>query len=281
MNYWQQFQSSSDCSIYSLDMVRLSVDFRNELDGFEAWVKHLAEFDAKYDVKCHQSFDWFKFRKVFTFTVQGCSWCVGVGWQKYASKGFIEFNPNKCFSSPTFQSWWECFKLKTPRRELKRYDLAIDIPCDRSNAWLFRRGKKNYQVVESDDGYTEYLGQRSHSGFIKLYDKTREARLPYPLTRLEMTLDAEVDPASEFPTVFLFDAQLSLATPDFEALLTPDRVMLQLFRECPLPRRRYYWGQLDSRKRKKLEPYLADKALTLDSRLANEVKQLARSLEQR
>lgn len=278
MDYWQQFQAPS-LEVYSLDMVRLSVDFERELESAIRWFEHLAEFDTRYEVKCSHSFDWFKFKQLFTFTTSSCSWALGVGWQKEEAHGFIEFNPNKCFRDPAFCSWWECFCLKTPKRKLKRYDLAVDIPCDRANTWLFRQGKKTYQAVESDGGFTEYLGQRSRNGFVKLYDKTKEAKLPYPLTRLEITLDRDTPMEQEFPTVFLFDDQLSLCTPDFEALTDTDRVLLQLIRECDVGRRRWYFGQLGYRKQKKLEPYLGDKALTLDTRSANEVRQLALSLE--
>ena len=41
--------------------------------------------------------------------------------------------------------------------------------------------------------YTQYLGSKSASvGRVKLYNKTAEAKLNYPLTRLELTLNPEI-----------------------------------------------------------------------------------------
>lgn len=73
--------------------------------------------------------------------------------------------------------------------EIKRFDLAVDIPVERRNARLLKDGRV-YSERKHGTAWTEYLGaQASHIGRVKLYNKQTEAGLSCPLTRLEVTLD--------------------------------------------------------------------------------------------
>ena len=72
---------------------------------------------------------------------------------------------------------------------IKRFDFAVDIAVERENVRLIKDGRV-YSMREHGKAWTEYLGaQASHIGRVKLYNKQAEARLSYPLTRLEVTLD--------------------------------------------------------------------------------------------
>lgn len=78
--------------------------------------------------------------------------------------------------------------------EIKRFDLAVDIPVEREKARLMKDGRV-YSERRHGKDWTEYLGaQASHIGRVKLYNKQSEAGLTEPLTRLEITLD----PATEY-----------------------------------------------------------------------------------
>lgn len=103
----------------------------------------------------------------------------------------LEFNPNKVAEHEVFQIIHQLlisYSRKTACR-IARFDLAIDIPVDRNRCFLV---KDRRLYIERRHGveYTQYLGSKSAVvGRVKLYNKTAEAKLDYPLTRLELTLD--------------------------------------------------------------------------------------------
>lgn len=120
----------------------------------------------------------------------------------------LDFNPNKVADDPNFKLIRE-FLIRNSRNSLRRiprFDLAIDIPVDRSNCFLV---KDHRLYIERKHGveFTQYLGSKSSSvGRVKLYNKQAEAKLDKPLTRLELTLDPSTPfEQIKFPTVFCFD----------------------------------------------------------------------------
>ena len=117
----------------------------------------------------------------------------------------LEFNPNKVSDNEIFEIIHKLL-IKCSRKPLNhiaRYDLAIDIPVDRSRCFLV---KDRRLYIERKHGveYTQYLGSKSASvGRVKLYNKTAEAKLDYPLTRLELTLDSKTPYEKiNFPIVY-------------------------------------------------------------------------------
>ena len=119
----------------------------------------------------------------------------------------LEFNPNKVSDNEVFKIIHKLL-IKYCRKSLNhiaRFDLAIDIPVDRSRCFLV---KDRRLYIERKHGveYTQYLGSKSASvGRVKLYNKTAEAKLDYPLTRLELTLDPETPYEKiNFPTTEYF-----------------------------------------------------------------------------
>lgn len=279
MDYFKCFKSDSTDSIYSLDMVRLNFDMDCHIKEFESFIQRVNDYDLRYDIKYYPSYKSFKYRHVWSImdTKTEYSWSIGLDLGRCSddkSKGFIEFNPNKCENSPLFKEFWEQFQLWTPIRDLVRYDLAIDLPFRRGQCRLLKEGKKCYQLISSDDGFTEYLGKRSHNGFIKLYDKTIESDLDYDLTRLEITLDVDGDFAAVFPKVMIYDAQCNMNV-DMSPLKQNDKTLVLLLRSVEEPM--FYFKQLSYEKRKKIEPYLADKVLSPDIFCWYDVRKLALS----
>ena len=126
---------------------------------------------------------------------------TGISFDRYR----LEFNPNKVAKNESFTLIHQLL-LQYCRKSLShiaRFDLAIDIPVDRSRCFLV---KDRRLYIERRHGveYTQYLGSKSASvGRIKLYNKTAEAKLDYPLTRLELTLDPGTPYEKiNFPTVY-------------------------------------------------------------------------------
>lgn len=146
-----------------------------------------------------------------------CSFWLGqglVGNGTLVDRYRLDANPNKVGADPNFKLIRE-FLVRNSRCNLckiSRFDLAIDIPVDRSKCFLV---KDRRLYIERRHGleFTQYLGSKSSQvGRVKLYNKAIEAKLTYPLTRLELTLDPNV-PFNEinFPKVYcLKEEQLSV-----------------------------------------------------------------------
>lgn len=139
----------------------------------------------------------------------------------------LDANPNKVGTDPNFNNIRE-FLVRNARKgfcKVSRFDLAIDIPVDCSQSFLV---KDRRMYIERRHGveFTQYLGSKSSTaGRVKLYNKTAEAKLDYPLTRLELTLDPAT-PYEEInlPKVYVVDEEsMALAG---EKLTDTDRFIL-------------------------------------------------------
>lgn len=149
------------------------------------------------------------FREQFTIRFQdGNSFWIGAvlnGRKPEWGRVRMDFNPNKVAEHEVFQLLLDYLVTNTRpmHRTVRRFDLAVDIPVQRQDVFLV---KDNRAYIERRHGqeWTQYLGAKSSTvGRVKLYNKTVEAGLQYPLTRLEMTLDPAT-PYKEvnFPTVY-------------------------------------------------------------------------------
>ena len=113
--------------------------------------------------------------------------CSGVMVERYR----LEFNPNKVGGNSTFKEVHELLikNSRKPLNRITRFDLAVDIPEDRVKCFLV---KDRRLYIERKHGveFTQYLGSKSSAvGRVKLYNKSVQAKLDYPLTRLELTLN--------------------------------------------------------------------------------------------
>ena len=126
----------------------------------------------------------------------GNSFAVLIGRYTYetSEKGIageivIDFNPNKTMGRG-LKRILGILVSRALSVSVQRFDLALDFPIQRDTLSLVRCGGSGYQKFVDDKGViTEYTGKRSHHSAIKLYDKGAELGLPYPLTRLEITID--------------------------------------------------------------------------------------------
>ena len=158
------------------------------------------------------SFKMGSFKEQFTLRFQdGNSFWIGVvlnGRKPEWGRLRLDFNPNKIAGHEVFQLLlgYLMGSTRPMHRTIKRYDLAVDIPVLRQNAFLV---KDNRAYLERRHGqeWTQYLGaNRSTVGRVKLYNKMTESHLDHPLTRLELTLDPATPYGKiRFPTVFYLD----------------------------------------------------------------------------
>lgn len=152
------------------------------------------------------------FREQFTIRFQdGTSFWIGVvlnGRKPEWGRVRMDFNPNKVAEHEVFQHLLRYLVENTRpmHRTIRRYDLAVDIPVLRQDAFLVKDSRAYIERRHGQE-WTQYLGAKSSTvGRVRLYNKTVEAGLHYPLTRLEMTLDpATPYEQVNFPTTYYLD----------------------------------------------------------------------------
>lgn len=124
-----------------------------------------------------------------SFAVLVGRYCADASVKQVAPEAVLDFNPNKV----TPKAWMRIHGILCGRAlsvVVQRYDLALDFPIQRSLLELQQRPGSGYQkFVDKSGAVTEYTGERSHHGAIKLYDKGMELGLRTPLTRLEITVE--------------------------------------------------------------------------------------------
>ena len=244
--------------IYSCDMIRLNLRFKDNVQKFLDWLSDYNMYGDGIDIKLFRSLNEFTYRNMLRVKGDGHSFVIGIGFnggQDVRDKGFIEFNPNKCRGQKVFEHIYSKLLDYIYSAEVARFDFAIDIPVPRYLCKLKKDGR-NYQYVVTSGGETEYLGRRNEIGFVKLYDKTKEAKLDYDLTRLEITANLD---GINFPCVKIKGLQQRLI---FDDLNSTERVLVQMLDSAE--NKRMYLSQLNFRKRKKIEECLGEETLQLD-----------------
>lgn len=187
---------------FTLSIDKAVIDYRlKNIDTVAALGQLLDMLPVRFAVatKHWESFRIGSFRENYTIEFQnGNSFWLGVVLNSARvefNRVRLECNPNKCFSHDSFLSVLAFLNRNTRPMHtvIKRFDLAVDIAVERQNARLIKDSRV-YSARKHGKEWTEYLGQTSHIGRVKLYNKAAEAKLPMPLTRLEVTLD----PATPF-----------------------------------------------------------------------------------
>lgn len=272
MNYYNELRH--DGLIYSVDMVRLKLKF--SLLVSQEFMDKLSENElliGEYDY--YQSFKLWQYRHLFSIKMGESTSVLGLQLNDEkrieSIDGYLEFNPNKVGSSREFDKLYSLIREYADEIELKRWDLAIDIPCKRTDLVL-SKDQRIYQYIESPGGVTEYLGRRSHDGFVKLYDKTRESNLDYDLTRLELTIGGlKLFSELNMPLVKKGISQLELRAR--MELSRTDLVIYKLMLPLSDSDKLKYLREMGKTKSVKLKPYLfvVDKAYEIPQRVYNDL----------
>lgn len=195
--------------IYTDDGLTLSVDgliidyhISNPSDRDE-FSKIISTLDIHYAVAVRhwQSLRIGTFRENFTLTFwDSSSFWIGVGLNE-AKPNFgrirLDINPNHCAHHYVFQYilGWLNIKCKHFRKNVKRFDLAIDFNADRSDVELLKDHRAYTEIRKSREDRTQYLGARSTGNRVKLYNKSLESGIigtKDKITRLELTIDPSI-----------------------------------------------------------------------------------------
>lgn len=253
---------------YTLDM--LTIDFKVSSYGVQKIFDLLMSpgYDNRYgEFNYWNSSAVSKFKHNFVFEVSReehyfmgvqANWMTPSQYNTYVR---LEFNPAKLFACHEFCNLHRHLISAAIHVDVKKFDLAIDIPVPREDCFMFKDQRVESMRKYSESNKTNYLGLRGDHGNVKLYNKQLESNLPYPLTRLEITMDyehiTELEFQSVFPKVLFFDSgQMKLDDTAYDGV---DRVLLLACLEHP-----EYLSMLHYRKRKKIECILGEYTHTLE-----------------
>lgn len=182
----------------------------------------------------------------------GDTYFLGIGKYADAPNEFwtnvkVEFNPAKLRYATQFHELYDRLIFISKHVEFGRFDVAIDIPLNRDYCRIFK-DRRSYKIIDNGgDNVTQYVGERSAHGEVKLYNKSRESKLPYDLTRLEITLDYAKSGFKEFQRIFPMNVVFDVSNIPDEITGTDKILMLACF-EHP-----EYLNDLERKKRKKIE----------------------------
>lgn len=246
--------------VYSVDMLRLSFHVSYVLT--DILLKYINSHYLDWDYEYFHSFKIGTYRHLFSFSysTEECTngkFTIGIGLNRSCSQGgadcFIEFNPNKNDMDYIYKvlEFLSAFTKRIDGQyfELMRYDLAVDVPCKRSEVLLVKNGKRVYTRTISDS-VTEYIGKRNTNGFTKVYDKTIESNLDYDLTRIEVTCDSLQEFA--FPEVYVVHDDVV----DVTELNDTDVVIVSMLRQFEHDEQLSYLKKMGRRKKDKLSKYI-------------------------
>lgn len=275
--YWKTSVSDEN-EVYSCDMVRFNFELGNKCEVFNSWIQKKAEMDSNYEVKEYISIKPFTYRNMLNIkTVYKNSFVIGYCFNGVLDKkttGFIEFNPNKLFNDSIFIEFWNTLSRCVYWYELVRYDLAIDLPISRQYVSMPKQGNFKYQYINSGS-ITETLGVHNNSGFIKVYDKTKESNIKEDITRIEITLNKNDIASEKMPHIYIKDYQIALQ--EENDLSQNDKVFVMLLQDIEYPDT--YLDLLTYRKREKLKQYLSRKEWNINKVLAHNIREYVFNIE--
>lgn len=272
--YWIKAYDD-DGNIYSCDMIRINIDFGHRLEELSDYIRQT----TKYEIEQYTSLKKFRYRFMNTIHIEYDSLMLAYGFNtegKISTTGVIEFNPNKLFQHEKFVDLWQKIKYWSYDMEIKRYDLAIDLPLPRNLVSMPKQGNKIYRQTISDS-ITETLGRHNNNGFVKVYDKTKESKLNYDCTRIEVTLDISSRAIEEMPNIYIKDYQIAFRQEN--ELSQNDKIFVRLLEDIENPD--FYLSQMTSRKRNKLKEFLARREFVPDDLACEQIRYCIRELERK
>jgi len=204
------------------------------------------------------------FKENFTLTLDGGNsfyfaaypnWIRSTDWANVAR---LEFNPAKVGNSIQFRYLHAYLLARSKKVQARRFDVAIDLPLDRRDVFLHKDRRQYRTIQNSALDKTEYLGQRSQHGQVKVYNKRIESGLDYDLTRVEITVDFENNSYDEFVRLFPDVTYLDTGQTQIFEVEDNDRVLIMACLEHP-----EWLAMLSRYKRKKIERALESHVLQL------------------
>lgn len=188
----------------------------------------------------------------WSFAVMIGRYCTDSTTKQVAPEAVIDFNPNKV-PQTAFSRIISLLNGSAVTASLIRYDIAFDYACKRNEVFFasdLSRSYKQFREPGVNGAVTEYQGERSSHGAVKIYDKTKESGLSCDVTRCEITVDKKNKKqlADLYPALFNFsnvqiDTSFSeLPFPVQACILHPD--LLPLLSEMSFKTRKKYLEQI-------------------------------------
>ena len=180
LRYHNPITSKSGLTL-SIDNIVLDLYISNPTvrDGFMSLMDNLP-IGYSVGVTHWNSYKMGAFREQFSIALQdGTSFWVGVvlnGRKPEWGRVRLDFNPNKVSQHAAFQAVLQYLIAHTRpmHRTIKRYDLAVDIPVLRQDAFLVKDSRAYIERRHGQE-WTQYLGAKSSTvGRVKLYNKQTE-----------------------------------------------------------------------------------------------------------
>lgn len=180
---------------YSIDMVKLKVEIPVKV--FESLVKSRFCYEPGIEYKMMTSITSYR----HNFYIQGydmwgskCSFWLGAAHNSRKKSNdtdvVIEYNPNKCQGNEVLSYLLECIYKNNKYVEVKSLDIAIDLPCNILDINISQSGNMHRRIFDNgSDDRTYYFRKAKSNGALKIYNKKRESKLGYELTRYEITLN--------------------------------------------------------------------------------------------
>lgn len=211
--YFREIKDKKTGFVYSLDnlVMKFRLYWAHDDGAVDEVFNELSKCCHVCDSFTSFKFATYKHQFIFHMPDENTFW-VGVGFNGSGGVDYsncsVDFNPNKVGQYDSFADIHNKLLEMSKEVELKRYDLAVDIPVSRENFIGFK-DKRIYEEyrrrLASKSDSTEYWGKRSSAGFVKLYNKQLECGLDVPMTRLELTLDLETSAVSKLPNIIYID----------------------------------------------------------------------------
>lgn len=255
LNYYDHEEDANGL-IYSIDMIRISFEISSY--KFERLLNSDLGEDTEHrlsEVRTSNASTKYKFMINWTYPLDGngvatIGYCFNDAKWEQRFGGFIEFNPNSFAENEYFWADFEKLKGNVSILEVKRFDLAIDIPVMRDRIMVIKGNQLYNCYMHSRQNKTEYLGRRNKVGFVKIYNKQIQKDLEVPLTRVEIT--SSIDEI-KVPRIVDLTGIKGKDNAALTAVLTNDIPSLALANLSP-----YYQGKICSLLEKHIVDFDAD-----------------------
>lgn len=176
-------------------MVRLKVEL--PVKDFELLVKKQFEYEPNVKYKMMTSITSYRHNfYIEDYDIYGCkcSFWLGASHNSKKQSGttdiVLEYNPNKCIDSPMLNYIIDNIYRDNKYVEVKSLDIAVDIPCNILDINISQIGNMSRRIFDNgSDDKTYYFRKGKSNGALKIYNKKRESKLSYELTRYEITLN--------------------------------------------------------------------------------------------
>lgn len=244
---------NKDSLIYSVDNVKIifniTKEFLHEIKHSPAEVSLFKGCEYK---RWHKGY----YYKYIKYLENGAKMNISISNRHEKYQCSILCNPNKCFKDTRSIEFIKELLKRSTEYYISKLDIAVDIPVkysllefDKSYAakHTYQKNKGSYPMI--------FWGERNKKGYVRVYDKSDEAKLDYDVTRVEMTIGNPYgkNDTYRFPSVWSHDNLNKADIPDNLSSTDISLIRLIVNNNDGLDE----FNKLAYNKRKKLEPYIS------------------------